>query len=266
MKIHMLGTGTASAVDVYHTCFALERDDKFFIVDGGGGSGVLTQLKKLNINVSKINDIFLSHIHLDHCLGILWIIRKRNLKIGENKNNLPPLKVYANSTVLDSLKKLMGIVLKKEAKKIGTEIIFVELNDGDKMNICDINFEFFDTLASKDQMTGFIATDNGKTIAFVGDETIKEPIMEKVKNCNLLMHDAFCIDGEFDDSFLKRTFHTTAEQAGKIASTVGAKSLLLFHTMDNNLKYRKKLYTKRASLEYSGKIYVPNDLETIEVK
>lgn len=265
MKIFMLGTGTASAVDIYHTCFVLEKNNKYFVVDGGGGSSVLAQLKKVHIDVSKINDIFLSHIHLDHCLGILWIIRKRNLSIN-NKVELPPLKVYGSKKTLSELKNLMAIVLKKEFKKLGSEILFVELNNDDKLNINDIIFTFFDTLASKDEMFGFIAEDSGKKLAFVGDETIKEPIVQKVKGCDLLMHDAFCVAGEFDDGFLKRTCHTTAEQAGSIATTACAKSLLLFHTMDNNLKKRKNLYTKKASINFSGKIYVPNDLEIIELK
>ena len=44
MKLIMLGTGNAATVACYNTCFALCREDKYFLVDAGGGNGILSQL------------------------------------------------------------------------------------------------------------------------------------------------------------------------------------------------------------------------------
>lgn len=38
MKITMLGTGHATVTECYNTCFVLHEDDKYFMVDGGGGT------------------------------------------------------------------------------------------------------------------------------------------------------------------------------------------------------------------------------------
>ena len=38
MKLIMLGTGNAATVACYNTCFALCREDKYFLVDAGGGN------------------------------------------------------------------------------------------------------------------------------------------------------------------------------------------------------------------------------------
>lgn len=46
-KITMLGTGNATVTQCYNTCFALQTDTTLLLVDGGGGNGVLAQLKKL---------------------------------------------------------------------------------------------------------------------------------------------------------------------------------------------------------------------------
>ena len=38
MKLTMLGTGNALVTECYNTCFVLEENEKYFMVDGGGGS------------------------------------------------------------------------------------------------------------------------------------------------------------------------------------------------------------------------------------
>ena len=45
MKLTMLGTGNALVTECYNTCFVIDDEGKYFMVDGGGGSTVLHQLK-----------------------------------------------------------------------------------------------------------------------------------------------------------------------------------------------------------------------------
>ena len=42
--------------------------------------------------------------------------------------------------------------------------------------------------------------------------------------------------------------------------------MVLYHSEDQNIENRKELYTKEGKAYFSGKIYIPNDLETIELK
>ena len=46
MKLTMLGTGNAMVTECYNTCFILSQENQYFLVDGGGGNGLLKQLKK----------------------------------------------------------------------------------------------------------------------------------------------------------------------------------------------------------------------------
>ena len=41
--------------------------------------------------------------------------------------------------------------------------------------------------------------------------------------------------------------------------------LVLYHSSDNNLKDRKKLYTEEAKQYFNGNIFVPDDLNVIEL-
>lgn len=75
MEITILGTGHGTATECYNTCFAIENEEEFFLVDSGGGNGILKQLKSTDIQLEKIRHIFISHTHMDHILGCIWIIR-----------------------------------------------------------------------------------------------------------------------------------------------------------------------------------------------
>ena len=45
MKLTMLGTGNALVTVCYNTCFILDDNGQYFMVDGGGENAVLTQIK-----------------------------------------------------------------------------------------------------------------------------------------------------------------------------------------------------------------------------
>jgi ribonuclease Z len=48
-----------------------------------------------------------------------------------------------------------------------------------------------------------------------------------------------------------------------LAEELGVKNLILYHTEDDHMEKRKKLYTKEAEEYFGGRIYVPEDLEVI---
>ena len=41
-RIHVLGTGAGMVYNYYNTCFLLEHDKKYMLVDTGAGSQILT--------------------------------------------------------------------------------------------------------------------------------------------------------------------------------------------------------------------------------
>lgn len=61
----MLGTGSALVTECYNTCFVLSDGDEHFLVDGGGGNGILSQLKKAGFNWQDMRTIFVTHKHVD---------------------------------------------------------------------------------------------------------------------------------------------------------------------------------------------------------
>ena len=45
-ELYVFGTGNAQATRCYNTCFAIKDGDEFFMVDAGGGNGILGILEK----------------------------------------------------------------------------------------------------------------------------------------------------------------------------------------------------------------------------
>ena len=54
MELIILGTGSAMVTKCYNTCFALRNGQKYFLVDAGGGNGILSQLEKAEIDYKNI--------------------------------------------------------------------------------------------------------------------------------------------------------------------------------------------------------------------
>lgn len=75
MKLTMLGTGNALVTECYNTCFLLEDNGQLFLVDGGGGNTVLHQIRHAGYDWMDIRHIFVTHKHIDHLLGIIWMVR-----------------------------------------------------------------------------------------------------------------------------------------------------------------------------------------------
>ena len=85
MKLTILGTGNAAVSECYNTCFAISDGDRHFLVDAGGGNRILKVLKDTGIEIADIHDIFVTHEHVDHVLGIIWLIRIIGQKMNQGK-------------------------------------------------------------------------------------------------------------------------------------------------------------------------------------
>lgn len=59
--------------------------------------------------------------------------------------------------------------------------------------------------------------------------------------------------------------HSTVKDACQLAQRLNVKNLLLYHTEDKNLKERQTLYTAEGADYFNGKIWIPNDPDSIEL-
>ena len=74
-KLYVFGTGNAAVTRCYNTCFAINDNDDYFMVDAGGGNGILRILEDMQVPLNRIHHIFVTHEHNDHILGMVWMVR-----------------------------------------------------------------------------------------------------------------------------------------------------------------------------------------------
>ena len=266
-KLIVLGTGNGGALNCYNTCFALKKANEYFIIDGGGGNQILNNLKKSNIDVLSIHNIFISHNHTDHILGVIWLIRIIGLNIARNRGFVGNLNIYASDESIEAIAILVKLLAPQPVKDIWeTKIILHTVKDGEEIEILGCKTKFIDILAKKDKQFGFkMEISNNKYLTFLGDEPFDERLYSIVKDSDWLLHEAFCLDTEEDKFKPREKGHCTVKDASKTAKKLNSKNLILWHTEDENLENRKELYTNEAKQYFQGNIYVPNDLDIINL-
>ena len=72
-ELHILGCGSAlPTTRHFSTSQVINLRDKLFMIDCGEGAQM--QLRKSRLKFSRLNHIFISHLHGDHCFGLLGLI------------------------------------------------------------------------------------------------------------------------------------------------------------------------------------------------
>lgn len=266
MNITFLGTGHAATTELYNTCFVVSEGTNRFMVDAGGGNGVLKQLKECNIPLSEIHDVFITHAHTDHIIGVVWIIRiiASMMRSGEYEGKLT---LYSHDEVLYALRTMCNLMADKFVlDRFDKDIIFDEVTSGDKRSITGNEVTFFDIGSPKKKQFGFsLLCPTGEKLVCLGDEPFHPCEEVYVSGCDWLLHEAFCLYSERDIFEPYKKNHSTPKDASELAERLGVKNLVLYHTEESHLPDRVRLYYEDGKQYYHGNLYVPNDLETIEM-
>ena len=118
MRLTILGCYAATPRTITNpTAQVLEIKNRLFLIDCGEGTQV--QLRKNKIKFSKINHIFISHLHGDHFFGLVGLISTMRL-MGRDKD----LTIYGPK----GLEQIVRMQLEIGGSKLDFAIQFIELN------------------------------------------------------------------------------------------------------------------------------------------
>lgn len=195
-----------------------KKKDDVFLVDSGGGNGILKQLKQANINLENIKAIFISHNHLDHILGVIWIVRILARKYFKNEIELP-MYIYGNSIVINTIEKLIELFIPNDFKSIINNKIILEIIKDDEKIILGKKVKFFDLYATKTLQHGFIFEyEKNKNFCFIGDEALSPTNNKSITNCEYLYADAYMCSAEAEVyNPIKKHHYSTVKYISQIA-------------------------------------------------
>lgn len=102
-RVHILGCGSALPTPRhYSSAQVVELRGKQFLVDCGEGTQI--QLRRSRIRFTKISAVFITHLHGDHCFGLIGLLSTFGL-LGRTAR----LTVYAPQALESMLKQQMAL-------------------------------------------------------------------------------------------------------------------------------------------------------------
>jgi ribonuclease Z len=127
MKLTILGSSSALPTsERYPSAHVLCAHERYFLIDCGEGTQM--QLRKNRIRFSKINHIFISHLHGDHIFGIYGLLSTLSL-MGRKA----PLHLFAH----EKYEQILQSHLLDFDIHLGFRIDFIPLSGKDPFNILD---------------------------------------------------------------------------------------------------------------------------------
>ena len=284
MKLTMLGTGHAVVTNCFNTCFLLDDNGpdgaagdgdsvrgRLFLTDTGGGNMLLNRIKEAGYSWNDIHDVFISHRHTDHLLGVFWLIRMAFTALGRAAQkgqdvSSAGLRIWSHAEVIDIIRQTVLLLFpERQTAFLDHGLDLITVSDGEEQMIGGHRFTFFDTCSTKDTQFGYrMDLGDGQTLTFCGDEPLQECCFGYGQDSTWLLHEAFCISPDaFGGMDPRKIGHSTVRDACLLAEQLGVSNLILYHTEDSDMANRKRLYTEEGRKYYSGRLLVPDDLETI---
>ncbi len=262
MPFQLTILGTSSALPTsnrYPTAQILEVSGRFFLIDCG--EGAQTQMRKYKIGFSKINHIFISHLHGDHIFGLIGLIS--TLALLGRKNDLH---IYSHSELQKFLTAQIQFLypddisfkiiyhplnFKKEQKIFEDKLVMVKsfpLNH--RIPTCGFRFDekpLLPNLRPEKIEQYHIPIRDRQRIKEGGDFTTEDGQLISHDELTIKKHQprsyAFCSDTRFDESYIESVrnvdllYHeatfaeenrmlaqTTYHSTGKDAAAVAAKA------------------------------------------
>ena len=265
-RLHVLGTGNAAVTRCYNTCFAVETQGEYILCDAGGGNGILRQLKAAGIGLDRIHHFILTHAHCDHLLGAVWLIRMIGTAMNNGKYE-GNWHIYCHATVAEGLRMMAKLMLPgKICALFDGRIQLHRIEDGTEVQMLGHQVQFFDILSTKMLQFGFsLSLADGRLLCCLGDEPYNPECSAPIHQADWVLSEAFCLYGDRERFKPYEKHHSTVLDAAKLAQQHNIPHLVLWHTEDATLDNRKQLYTAEARQAYLGDLYVPDDLEVIDL-
>lgn len=212
------------------------------------GCGALKNLRILGVDLKRVNYVLISHFHMDHIsdlVGILWAMKMD----GRTK----PLTIVTPPQGEVRVKKFIELM---ETPKyfLVFPIDIVECNGGvinENIRACSVPHSI-PALAYRIEF-------EGKSLCYSGDTKPSANLVELAKNVDLLIHESSFT--HVNAKLAEATYHSTALQAGEVASKSNAKRLVLFHIYDG----RENELLSEAKKAYEREVIVAEDLQTITI-
>ena len=219
---------------------------------------MLLTMQKLGVHTGRLYNIFISHLHGDHCFGLIGLLTT----LGMLKRT-QPMHIYAHP----DLEKLLTPLLEYHANDRQYEIIFHPINPRKhevifedrtvsvetiplKHGVPTCGFLFKETHRVKNEDGSFEHVTR-KRYAYCSDTMYSEKIVPIIEGVDTLYHESTFLQSMAERSRMVK--HSTAADAATIAQKAGVGKLILGH-------YSSRVEDHNLFLEEARPIFEPTFL------
>ena len=303
-EVTILGSGSALPT-IYKrpTSQLVHYSNKYYLIDCGEGTQV--QLRKAKISFLKINHIFISHLHGDHYFGLVGLISSMHLlgRVGDLNIHAPKemeeiinvqlrasftkLRFKINYTFLESKeselvmedKNMEVYTIPLKHKILTNGFLFKEKPiprkaKAEKLKFYEVpHYEIQKIKSGADfvkpdgeVIANRILTfppENSRSYAFCSDTAFREKIIPIIEHVTVLYHETTFLNKEI--ALAKKTFHSTAQQAGNIAKQAKVRKLLIGHFSARYEEKHHKEFINEVQLEFEN-VEITKELNTYIVE
>ncbi|WP_316506807.1 ribonuclease Z [Nitrosopumilus sp.] len=299
MKLVFIGTSAAQPTEKRGlSCICLEREGEILMFDAGEATQI--SYMKSGLGWNKKMKIFVTHLHGDHCVGILGLLQTMSMQ-----NRTDTLEIFgpsgieefiaANIKVLNfglSFPVLINTI--KEGRVFENEKFTVKackanhsvvafsylLEEKDKPGRFNVEKareleipegELWNKLQNGNEITIENKTITpsqvlgekrpGKKIGISGDTMPTEELERFFENCDYLVFDSTFLDEEKQKA--RDTCHSTAKQAATLGKKANVKNLILTHF---SARYKDETGHLREAQEIHDSVITAKDLLEIELQ
>jgi len=249
-KVIILGSSNAvPSKDHENTHLAIIGDERAILVDCV--SNPVVRLEQAGVDFNDLTDIIITHFHPDHVSGVPLLLMDMWL-MGRTK----PINIYGLHFTMDRLEDLMGFYGWAEWPNF-FPVAFYRLPESEKAFVLDCD-EFKVTSSPVHHMIPTIGIrveckQSKKVFAYSCDTEPCEQTVRLADGADFLIHEA---GGAAYG-------HSSAEQAGEIASRAEVGRLYLIHYPTG--KFAIGNLAAEASKTYQGDVLIAKDFMTIEI-
>ena len=299
MKLVFLGTSAAQPTENRGlSCICLEKDGEILMFDAGEAAQI--SFMKSGLGWNKKMKLFVTHMHGDHCVGILGLLQTMSMQ-----NRTETLEIFgpngieefiaANIKVLNfglsfpilitniregkvfEDKKFSIYACKASHSITAFSYLFEEkdkpgrfnLNEAKKLGIPEGELWRKLQNGNKIEISGKIIKPeqvlgekrSGKKIGISGDTMPTKELEKFFENCDYLVFDSTFLDEEKQRA--QETCHSTAKQAAIIAKSAKVKNLVLTHF---SARYKDEVGHLQEASKIHDSVIVARDLLEVEIK
>ena len=293
MKLVFLGTSAAQPTEKRGlSCICLEKEGEILMFDAGESAQI--SYMKSGLGWNKKMKLFVTHLHGDHCVGILGLLQTMSMQ-----NRTEPLEIFgpkgideflaANIKILNfGLPFSILITIVNEgtiyennkflihATKANHSItafsyLFEEKDKPGKFNVEKAKElgipegELWNKLQNGEDITNnekIIKPEQvlgkkrpGKKIGISGDTMPTKELEEFFRECDYLVFDSTFLDEEKQKA--QDTCHSTAKQAAELGKNANVKNLILTHF---SARYKDEIGHKTEAEQIHNSVITAKDL------